>query len=41
MPVRVKILAYQLPYADWARMGQKPPEDLADELRVYFEIVNY
>ena len=35
MPVRVKVLAYQLPYADWARMGQKPPEDLAP-LRPYW-----
>ena len=30
MPIRrVKVVAYQLPYADWAQLGQSPPEDLA------------
>ena len=39
MPVRVKVFAYQLPYADWAWMGHKPPEDLAPLRPFWLKIV--
>ena len=39
MPVRVKVFAYHLPYADWARMGHKPPEDLAPLRPFWLKIV--